>query len=586
MTPPRFIAGLGLAADAGITLRQQAQAAGFSLAVDTATLVIALGPATRSIACGRDGIVIGSLFAPGAKRAIDALSPSAAAAILGSAGQHLVQTYWGDYVAMLPGRDDTVVVRSPFGHLPCLEAGHAGGLLAASDIDALWLGGFGRFTLDREGILRQLLAGDLRQNATCLAGVEELRGGDQLVVRGETRRRTRLWSPWTFVAPSRRIEDQAETERRLRDQVMACVSLRTATAARPLVLLSGGLDSSIVATCLAAADRDFVGLNLRTPDLAGDERIFARAVAGHIGHDLVERDMTEGVPDIERLAAVRLPRPVARSFEQHVYTLALKEAGDLGCDALVDGGGGDNVFCSLQSASPAADCLLDPDGRPHFWRLCGDIGQLAETSVWTVAWRAFRRARRAAVPASWSIDPRFLPRDALDLAASAVRHPWLEEDVLPLPGRSAYVANLIAAQGYVEDGPHGAKHNAISPLVSQPLIEHCLKIPSWHWFAQGRNRAAARRAFEPLLPAQVVWRESKGSPNGLLARLFETNRLFLRDHLGGGVLAAKNIIDRAAVIAAIDDPRPAHGTGFGRILQLADTESWARGILRDSDRTA
>ncbi|WP_034161479.1 asparagine synthase-related protein [Sphingomonas sp. ERG5] len=578
MTGARFILGLDFGGDGERRLRQRVAAAGLRLATDEPGRIIAVAPGTRVIGLAERGCVIGSLFAPGTPQALDTVSASASAAILGSSGQHLIQAYWGDYIAVLHRGEEVVLVRGPFGRLPCLLVRQQSGWIAASDIDALRLGGAPPFSLDTDAIARQLIAGDLRRNATCLTGIEEMRGGDRVTVTKGAIVRERIWTPWTFAAPARRIDDQAEAERRLRDQALACVARRTHAAAKPLLLLSGGLDSSIVAASLAAAGRDFACLNLTTLNPAGDERGYARAVAARINRHLVERDMAEGFPDIVRLAAVRLPRPVARSFEQHAYGLALEQAAALGCDALVDGGGGDNVFCSLQSASPAADCLLDLQGRPDFWRLCGDIGRLAETSRWTVAWRAFHRSRRARQPSHWPTDLRFLHIDAKPLAATAIDHPWLDEDALALPGRAGHIAMLVAAQGYAEDGPHGTKHNAISPLVAQPLIEHCLRIPSWHWFANGRNRAAARRAFAALLPTEVAWRESKGSPDSLLARLFETNRALLRDHLGDGLLATARIIDRDAVIAAIDDPRPAHGTGFGRILQLADTESWARGV--------
>lgn len=582
MTRARFVVGLGLDEEAGVQLRRRADAIGLVLASDTSGLIVALAPGTPAAKLDDSGLVIGSLFAPGLPQALEAMSPSAAAAILASAGQHLIQAYWGDYIAVLCRGEETILVRGPFGHLPCLLTPLGDGMLAASDIDALRLAGAFPLSLDHDAIARQLMVGDLRQNATCLTRIEELRGGDRWTIANGRVTRDRLWSPWTFADPARRIDDPAEAARRLRDQAIACVALRTRPVSRPLLLLSGGLDSSIVAASLAAGDRDFACLNLTTVNPTGDERRYARAVTTRIGRQLVERDMASGLPDIERLAAVRLARPVARSFEQHAYSLALEQAAELGCDGLVDGGGGDNVFCSLQSASPAADCLLDPQGRPDFWRLCGDIGRIAETSRWKVAWRAFVRSRDAARPSRWPIDLRFLHGDACALGDTAVRHPWLDENLLALPGRAAHIATLVAAQGYAEDGPHGAKQEAISPLLSQPLIEHCLRIPSWSWFANGRNRAAARRAFEPLLPSEVAWREGKGSPDSLLARLFETNRALLRDHLGDGLLAKARIIDREAVTAAIDDPRPAHGTGFGRILQLADTESWARGLLTDS----
>jgi asparagine synthase (glutamine-hydrolysing) len=225
------------------------------------------------------------------------------------------------------------------------------------------------------------------------------------------------------------------------------------------------------------------------------------------------------------------------------------------------------------------DCLLDPAGRPQFRRLCDDIGALAEASRWRVAWRAFRRSREAARPFRWPTDLRYVHPDAQAGMAEAIRHPWLDEPGSALPGRAAHIAMLVAAQGYVEDGPHGTKQAAVSPLVSQPLIEHCLRIPSWDWFAEGRNRAAARRAFERDLPHEIAWRRGKGTPDGLIVALVETNRRWIRDHLGGGLLARAGVIDVAAILDDLDDRGPARGTTSGRILQLADAESWARGIM-------
>ena len=579
MSPTRYVLGLALGDEPAGALRHRIGAAGFHVVLDVPGLIVAAARGSMIVPLGEHGLIVGTLFAPGTGAPLAALAPGAAATVAATAGRHLVEAYWGGYVAILRRAAEVALVRAPFGTLPCLIAQHGSGTIAASDIDALRLSGIGRFSIDFDAVTRQLIAGDLRQNTTCLAGIDEMRGGDRLTVASAGTTRERLWSPSAFASSKRRIDDSAEADRRLRDTAIACVAHRTHTLARPLLLLSGGLDSSVVAACLAAENRDFACLNLMTANPTGDERAFARAVAARTGCPLVECDMASGAIDIERLAAVRLPRPVARSFEQHVYALALEQADLLGCDGLVDGGGGDNVFCSQQSVAPAADCLLDPAGRTQFWRVCDDIGQIAETSRWTVAWRAWRRSRDVARPSRWPVDLRWLDARAADLAATAIRHPWLDEERQPLPGRAGHIAMLVAAQGYVEDGPHGTKHRAIAPLVSQPLVEHCLRIPSWDWFAQGRNRAAARRAFEPLLPRHVAWRPGKGSPDSFVARLFETNRAFLRDHLGGGLLAETKVIDRAAVIAAIDDPRPAHGTGFGRILQLADTESWARAIV-------
>ena len=583
MTHARFLAGIALDPASTDRLRAAARELGFVTCIDHPGLVVSVAPGTNILPLGDDGAVIGTLFSPAMRHAVEAFSPSATTTIVQSAGRHLVHAYWGGYLAILRLGPRTILVRPPFGDLPCLLVRMAEGVIAGSDVDLLRAAGARSLSVDYEAVARQLATGDLRQATTCLTGIEELRGGDCLNVEARAIERTALWSPWTFVTSEWRIDDPREAERRLRDAAINCVALRTHHLQRPLLLLSGGLDSSVVAACLAANRRDFACLNAATVNPIGDERDFARMVAERIERPLVERLMDGGITGIGQLAATRLPRPVARSFEQRVYQLATEVADSLGCDGLVDGGGGDNVFGSIQSASPAADCLLDPAGRAQFRRLCGDIGALAEASRWRVAWRAFRRSREAARPFRWPTDRRYLHPDAPADMAEAVRHPWLDKPGSALPGRAAHIAMLVAVQAYIEDGPHGTKQAAVSPLVSQPLIEHCLRIPSWEWFAAGHNRAAARRAFQRDLPHDVVWRRGKGTPDGLIVALVESNRGWIRDHLAGGLLARAGVLNVQMILNDLDDRGPARGTTSGRMLQLADAESWARGIMAQHD---
>jgi len=575
---PQFVAGIDLDAPSRDHFRDATRRLGFAIAMDQPRMILAVAPDTPVVALADEGLVIGTLFGHGIARPLEKLSPSGVEAALLSGGRYLVQAYWGSFVAMLRQGEAVVLLRPPFGDLPCLMTRTAGGTIVGSHIDLLRVAGAPAVSVDYCAVVRQLIAGDLRQRATCLDGIEALRGGDRLAIGAGTTERATCWSPWTFVQSDRRVDDAAEADRRLRDYAIACTDLRTSHLGRPMLLLSGGLDSSVVAACLSARGRDFACLNLMTANPIGDERDYARMVAARVDRPLVERLMEAGTAQLERLASARLARPAARSFEQLVYEIAGAAARELGCDGLVDGGGGDNIFGSVQSASPAADALLDPGGGPHFWRLCGDIGELAEESHWRVAWRSYRRSRERERPFRSPTGRRYLHPDTHALADEALRHPWLDQPEGALPGRMAHVAMLVAAQAYVEDGRHGAKQHAVSPLVSQPLIEHCLRIPSWNWFANGHNRAAARRAFEAHLPREVVWRRSKGTPDALLVGLVEKNRLWLRDHLAGGLLAGAGLIDMAALLSELDDPRPARGTECGRILQLADAESWARGI--------
>jgi len=341
-------------------------------------------------------------------------------------------------------------------------------------------------------------------------------------------------------------------------------------------MMSGGLDSSIAAACLVAAGCDVDGLTFVTSNPTGDERGPARRVADHLGIKLAAGSCAIADVDIATSAAARLPRPAARSFEQGVQALINRAARDSGAIQVVDGGGGDNIFCTIKSPAPVADCLLGRDGRRYFWRTAASVAELAEASMRTVAWRAWRRARSRR-PYRRLPDTTFLAPAVAQQADAALAHPWLHAPPDVLPGKSVHVALLAPAQGLIEDFDPLADVASHPVLVSQPLIETCLRIPSWLWFEQGHNRAAARHAFAPSLPEATAWRRSKGTPDSFLIELLDTNRTTIRAMLGDGVLAGLGLIDTDQVRAALDDPRPVHGAHFARLMHLADIEVWARG---------
>jgi asparagine synthase (glutamine-hydrolysing) len=135
---------------------------------------------------------------------------------------------------------------------------------------------------------------------------------------------------------------------------------------------------------------------------------------------------------------------------------------------------------------------------------------------------------------------------------------------------------LAPAQNLVEAINPQALFPSISPLVSQPVVEACLRVPSWLWIAPGRNRAVVRHAFAAHLPQSVTERRSKGSPASFVATIFEQNRTQIRAMLLEGELARLGIIDKDAVAGAFGDAGPPRDFRFALLMGLVDAEAWAR----------
>lgn len=521
------------------------------------------------------GAIVGQIFRRGSAGPLTQFSAADATLIAAGAGQFLIDAHWGGYVAVIERASDTLVLRAPLGDLPCLFAHVEGAIAIASDATLLACV-TGYQAIDYAALARHLAAPDLRHAETCLAGVEELQGGLRLDVGDKEHRRVELWSPWRFAEDERQIHDAAEAQRRVRDAVLHAVAQSCRPHGDVILRLSGGLDSSVVAAALHEAGIAAHALNLITSDKGGDERRYARLVAETHNIHLTECPRRLAAVDLERSMAAHLPRPTARAFVQAALGPALDLATSTRSGAIIDGGGGDNVFCSLQSIRPVVDCLAAGQGRARARRTARTIASLSQVSEWTVLRRAWIARLQRTSAYRFPPDLRMLSAGARDVAAVATDHRWLDAPRGALPGKAAHIGILAAAQSVVEGfDPHDAIP-LVSPLISQPVVEACLKVPSWLWYDRGLNRAVARDAFGDLLPRAIVERRSKGGPDSFIAELYRARRGFIRDHLLGGLLLENGLLDRAALTAALDERGPVQGLDFFRVMQLVDVESWAR----------
>ena len=118
--------------------------------------------------------------------------------------------------------------------------------------------------------------------------------------------------------------------------------------------------------------------------------------------------------------------------------------------------------------------------------------------------------------------------------------------------------------------------------MNQPLIEQCLSIPSWMWNADGRDRAVARRAFADMLPARIIDRRTKGSLQGYFHRRFHAELPRLKALLLEGELAKRDLVDRAAIEAALADEHIVEDESAMRLSEIATLEDWLAGWRRAS----
>lgn len=546
-------------------------ATGLDLVHDSPSLIALANVSCRCLAIAGQGLVLGTLFhRHGPARPIEAADRLDRTRLLADRGDTLLGSCWGGYVAAFAAAGTIEILRDPSGALPCYYAAAPAATLLASDVELLLASGLVRPTIERDALASQLWRGNLPTSQTVLGGIYELLPGFALGITDTPGEQRPRWSPWNHVQPLDTA--RADTAERMRRAVSQGVLGWTAAHGPLLVSVSGGLDSAIVAACLARAGRDVRCLTLYGDDPSGDERRYARDLCAHLGVPLSERRYALETIDLEAPLAPHLPRPIGRSHEQAYERAHLELARETGTDAFITGNGGDNVFGYSQSAGAIADRLLSEGFSSGVLRTLGDVCRQTGCGPMEAAGAALRLVRRRGY--RWRAAPLFLdPGVQAALAAEGLSHPWLDPPDPVLPGKAGHVAALLRIQQVLEPGR--SRHaRVLHPLLSQPIVEACLAVPSWQWRAGGIDRAVARKAFARDLPQSIVRRRTKGGPDAFCAQVVDHYRARIRERLLGGWLADYGLLDRKALAAALSGGRPTTSDENVRILDLLDTEAW------------
>ena len=105
------------------------------------------------------------------------------------------------------------------------------------------------------------------------------------------------------------------------------------------------------------------------------------------------------------------------------------------------------------------------------------------------------------------------------------------------------------------------------PLLSQPLVELCLRIPTYVLIKNGIDRATARRAFAPELPPEVIKRRNKGRIDQHIRNVLDANLDFVRDLLLNGRLVREGLLNRRNLEMYLTRERSPADFEYSEILQ-------------------
>lgn len=546
---------------------------------------VRVGTNEASHLSGDQGVIVGKIFDKSAEAHVCMTATFADAQsrrIMRTKGRHLLEHYWGRYVAFLhePMSEVRRVVVDPCGGLPCLLMTVDGVSILCSRPQTYTSIGIS-LSVNWPYLAGHVVVPGLQIRESGIEGVSEIIGGECVEFSPSGMKRQLYWDPMQ-ISQTDVVEDAATAEELLRTTAMDCVCTWASTYGSLVHTLSGGLDSSIVLACMANAPKraDITCLNYVFNNAEGDEREFARAAAQLASCELVEHHLD---PSQVRLGSMLKIVPAVRPWCYRYYIehshIERSTAQERHGRAIFSGGGGDQIFYNTYVNLALRDFVSRRGLAKQLGLIAWDVARIQGQSIWSIL--------RKEVTAGLLGKP-FLPYREFSEYASVVSPdviasvdwqerftpPWLSESSNLPAGKFWQVFSLSIPPVFYDplgqpDDPEQAK-----PLRSQPLMEVSLRIPTYTLIEGGWDRALARRAFSDIVPASIIRRRTKGGLGDHCSKYMQANLAFVREMLIDGELAKRGILKKADIEQMLSDSNPTLKEDFLSLEDHVSTEAW------------
>ncbi len=500
-------------------------------------------------------------------------------------------------------RGSMLLVRDPLGIKPLYYSTKNGSFAFASEIKALLHLVPEARTLDIASLHRYLSFLWCPGEGTPLKDIRKLLPGHALLVRaGQISRQWSWYQLPVFRGKASDLNDAssiAGTTTHLRQAVQRQMMADVPVGA----FLSGGLDSSAI---VAFAKEINPNINCFTIESKGvresgstDDLPYARKVAKHLGVPLnvVSIDANQMANDLERMVA-QLDEPLADPAPLNVLYIS-QLARNEGIKVLLSGAGGDDLFTGYRRHRALQ--------AEHFWRWLphGVRSGLAQTTAGLDQHRAFtRRLSKLFSGAALEGDNRLVEyfrwareSDLLDLYTPETRHalgaqlaasPMLDF-LNPLPNSVAPLDRMLA----LEQRFFLADHNLIYtdkmsmavgvevrvPFLDLELVEFAARIPLNLKQRGSEGKWILKKAMEPYLPHEVIYRPKSGFGAPLRRWMKHDLRELLGDLLSVDSIKRRGLFEPTAVQNLIVANDAGKVDASYTLLSLLCIEIWCRTYL-------
>jgi asparagine synthase (glutamine-hydrolysing) len=389
---------------------------------------------------------------------------------------------------------------------------------------------------------------------TVVRGVRKLPPATVMVVEPDGhRRQERYWEPVFLPSVEERALDFAGWQARTLTALRAAVERRLVADVPVGVLLSGGLDSSLVVGLLAERGQDLQTFSIGFEPVngeAGDEFAYSDIVANHYQtrHHKIRVESKRAISSLpDCIASMSEPMVSHDAIGFYLLSQEVKQH----VKVVQSGQGADEVFAGYHWYPPL---LGSSDAVTDYARLFFDRDQTEYETVVTPEFteqdhsREFVREHFGSLGATRPID-------------QVLR---IDQTVMLVDDPVKRVDNMTMAWGL----------EARVPFLDHEVVELAARMPAEHKVGNG-GKHVLKEAARSVIPADVIDRPKGYFPVPALKYLKGPYLTLVRDALSSAPARQRGVFRQEYVAQLLDDPdAPLTPLGGSKLWQLALLELW------------
>jgi asparagine synthase (glutamine-hydrolysing) len=310
---------------------------------------------------------------------------------------------------------------------------------------------------------------------------------------------------------------EAESVKHYREAFVSSVGLRLRSDVKVGTCLSGGLDSSSVASIASGLNKKkaaepFIAITARSTESEYDETKYAKIVSDHSSLNLnivtpSVNDFTENIDSVIKLQEEPFGSPSV--FMQY---MVFRKAKEIGCTVMLDGQGGDETLLGYERYFPAYLFSLEfSDMIYNFFRSSSLSGISKMNLMSYLIYFTSPGARIWRLKNRFSfIDKKYFNLiDKENIKESSISY----RDPVSLQKLELMRLQLPHLLKYEDRNSMFHSIEARLPFIDYRVVEIALSLDNRFKINGGWTKYLLRKAMSGTLPDEIVWRKNKLSFN-------------------------------------------------------------------------